>query len=160
MINIMSDTDHAMAFGPSFYIWPTGCLGARSKKGLLRKGPFVFDGPVVRSVMVYILSAVGIGMGLKGQVIGALVFFGLAILVGGAARFRFLGDRIPIKPTFILTDEDQKAFDLLALKPTKQKSAIEKAYRQAMKLAHPDQGGSEELAKKLNWARDHLLKRV
>lgn len=135
-------------------------LGRAQKAGLLRKGPFVLDGPVLRSVLVYVLSAAGIGMGLKGQLIAALVFFLLALIVGSAARFRFMGDQIKSSYANSLTDEDHKAFELLNLKPTKQKSVIEKAYRQAMKKAHPDLGGPEEQAKKLNWARDHLLKRI
>lgn len=35
---------------------------------------------------------------------------------------------------------------------------IEEAYRHLMRLSHPDQGGSEYFAKKLNEARDVLLK--
>lgn len=36
---------------------------------------------------------------------------------------------------------------------------IEEAYRRLMRQFHPDQGGSEYFAKKLNEARDRLLKR-
>jgi hypothetical protein len=135
-------------------------LGRAKQKGLLRKGPFIYDGPVVRSVLVYVLSAAGIGLGIKGQIIPALVFFILAILVSSAARFRFLGNRFEPSSVSIFNDDDQKAFELLGIKPTWRKSQIEKAYRQLMKKAHPDQGGAEDLAKNLNWARDHLLKRL
>jgi DnaJ-class molecular chaperone len=38
-------------------------------------------------------------------------------------------------------------------------SEIQAAYRRLMSRAHPDAGGSEGLAERLNAARDRLLKR-
>ncbi|WP_265021260.1 MULTISPECIES: J domain-containing protein [unclassified Wolbachia] len=45
------------------------------------------------------------------------------------------------------------------LNPEVSQNEINKAYQNLMKLVHPDKGGSEYFAQKLNAARDRLLKR-
>ncbi|MGL9732685.1 MAG: J domain-containing protein [Wolbachia sp.] len=54
------------------------------------------------------------------------------------------------------TDE---ALKILGLNPEASKNEINKAYQNLMKLVHPDKGGSEYFAQKLNAARDRLLRR-
>ncbi|MDM8335215.1 J domain-containing protein [Wolbachia pipientis] len=51
-----------------------------------------------------------------------------------------------------------EALKILGLKPEASKNEINKAYQNLIKLVHPDKGGSEYFAQKLNAARDRLLK--
>ncbi len=55
----------------------------------------------------------------------------------------------------IMTKE--QAYQILGLEPGQSREAITIAYRRAMKKTHPDQGGSSDMAIKLNLARDLLL---
>jgi curved DNA-binding protein CbpA len=54
-----------------------------------------------------------------------------------------------------MTDTD--AYDILGLKPGADRDAIIQAHRRLMQKAHPDRGGSDWLAAKINAARSHLL---
>lgn len=51
----------------------------------------------------------------------------------------------------------KEAQEILNLGDSFTKEDIEKAYKNLMKKVHPDQGGSEALAKQLNQAKDALL---
>jgi len=57
-------------------------------------------------------------------------------------------------------DPRARAYALLGLAEGAGKAEIERAYRAKMKRAHPDHGGSVELAAALNQARDALLPHV
>ena len=50
-----------------------------------------------------------------------------------------------------------EACKILDISPKASKGDIEKAYRKAMKKAHPDNGGSDWMAAKVNQAKDSLL---
>lgn len=52
-----------------------------------------------------------------------------------------------------------EALKILGLNPEASQNEINKAYQNLMKLVHPDKGGSEYFAQKLNAARDKLLKK-
>ncbi len=52
-----------------------------------------------------------------------------------------------------------EACEILGVEPNATPEDIESAYRQAMKKAHPDQGGSDWMAAKVNQAKDVLLGR-
>lgn len=58
-------------------------------------------------------------------------------------------------------DEAQHAYEaartLFGLKPAFSRAALDRAYKQAMKRAHPDAGGSTEEAQVINAARDFLM---
>ena len=56
-------------------------------------------------------------------------------------------------------DEDELAYDILGLKPGATAEEIHAAHRRLMKGVHPDQGGSNFLAARINEAKDRLLKR-
>jgi DnaJ family protein C protein 19 len=51
----------------------------------------------------------------------------------------------------------ESAFGILGLKTGASEDEIRKAHRQLMKDHHPDAGGSEEMAAKINAAKDVLL---
>jgi DnaJ-domain-containing protein 1 len=50
-----------------------------------------------------------------------------------------------------------EALEVLGLPPSASKSDIQAAYVRLMRAAHPDQGGSDWLAARINQARDVLL---
>ena len=57
-------------------------------------------------------------------------------------------------------DPDAEAYDVLGLKPDATAEDVRAAYRKLMMGVHPDQGGSEYLAAKINAAKDRLLKKL
>lgn len=54
---------------------------------------------------------------------------------------------------------DSEARSLLGVSANATKAEINAAWKRLMARAHPDQGGTQGLATRLNAARDHLLKR-
>jgi len=54
---------------------------------------------------------------------------------------------------------DSEARSLLGVSAGATKAEINAAWKRLMARAHPDQGGTQGLATRLNAARDHLLKR-
>lgn len=57
-------------------------------------------------------------------------------------------------------NREKKAFEVLHLKPGASKADVKKAHRELMKENHPDHGGDEVRASKINEARDVLLKKA
>lgn len=57
-------------------------------------------------------------------------------------------------------DPDAEAYDVLGLAPGATADDVREAHRRLMKGVHPDQGGSNYLASKINAAKDRLLKKA
>jgi DnaJ domain len=52
----------------------------------------------------------------------------------------------------------EEAYEVLGLKPGSSETEIRAAHRRLMRAAHPDSGGSDWLAARINQARDALLR--
>ncbi len=99
---------------------------------------------------------------------GPLAFLGLSLLYPLArdwwlARRRLGGNRggtgaPPPRGSGRMTREE--AFAVLGLRPGVSELEIQSAYRRLMRSAHPDSGGSDWLASRVNEARDVLLGRT
>jgi hypothetical protein len=55
--------------------------------------------------------------------------------------------------------DEETALDILGLEPGATNEAVRAAHRRLMARLHPDHGGSDWLASRINQARDHLLGR-
>jgi DnaJ-class molecular chaperone len=53
----------------------------------------------------------------------------------------------------------EEAYEILGLQPDADEAAIRAAHHRLMKQVHPDHGGTDYLATKINRARDVLLRR-
>lgn len=90
--------------------------------------------------------------------LAALIPFAMAYKKHKAERAR-LATENPTQPETQKTTMDRaEAFEILGLHESATAENIEDAYKRLMKKIHPDMEGSEWMARKLNEARDMLLK--
>jgi DnaJ homolog subfamily C member 19 len=117
----------------------------------------------VKSLFAWIVALGGLSLALlliltgKGGIaLGALTLFGpLLYQKWRGARGRRLGSGTSRRSSSQMTREE--AFEVLGLQPGASESDIREAHRRLMRGAHPDAGGSDWLAARINQARDILL---
>lgn len=107
-------------------------------------------------VAATLVAAACIAGGLLALSRGAwLIGIGLA----GAGLWLTLASRQrrgPLPASSVLSEAEARS--ILGVAPGADEAAINAAWRRLMTRAHPDQGGTEGLASRLNAARDRLLK--
>ena len=96
-------------------------------------------------------------MGLRRQWPGAVVMLVLGLWLVMSARYPRTAK--PVRPLTEREMSDAEAYQILDLKPGATREEIQAAYTRLMKVVHPDRGGGEGLAARLNAARDRLLKK-
>jgi hypothetical protein len=122
----------------------------------------------IKALFVWILALGGLSLALLliltgrgGIALGALTLFGpLVYQRWQAARGRRIGGlgsgpRRPAPRSGAMTREE--AYEVLGLHPGASELDIREAHRRLMRGAHPDAGGSDWLAARINQARDILL---
>jgi DnaJ-class molecular chaperone len=62
------------------------------------------------------------------------------------------------KSTSINNPSNDEAYEILGLPPSATKDDVIKAHKRLMQRIHPDRGGSDYLAAKINAAKDQLTK--
>jgi hypothetical protein len=107
-------------------------------------------------VAATLFSAVLIGAGalvaFRGAWLPAIGLIGARLWLTVASRQRVVAPR-----SEAMTEAEARS--LLGVAPTATPQEINTAWKRLMGRAHPDQGGTEGLASRLNAARDRLLKR-
>ena len=78
----------------------------------------------------------------------------LAALILGAIYYLFLKPRPRPRPR--MAEDEARA--VLGVGPQADADTIRAAHRRLVSAAHPDKGGSAELTRRINAARDALLK--
>lgn len=130
-----------------FFVW----LGRQKKSGKLKDGSFLNEFRLVRAIISAILMSLAISFFTRGQVLLGGIFAALSAVLAYSSRR-------PREDNVTPQSDIDAAFSLLGLKRGASAGEIDQAYREKMRKSHPDAGGSEEQAKKLNRARDLLLK--
>lgn len=90
-------------------------------------------------------------LALRGSWLIASALFAAGVWLATASRQRTVAPRAEGM-------SDSEARRVLGVPATADRAEIQAAYRRLMARAHPDTGGSEGLAARLNAARDRLLK--
>lgn len=106
---------------------------------------------VTATLLSAVMVAGGLLVGARGGWLLAVGLIGGGIWLAVSSRQTILAQRsegLSLK----------EARDILGVTPDADAAAVNAAWRRLMARAHPDQGGTEGLAARLNAARDRLLK--
>jgi DnaJ family protein C protein 19 len=127
--------------------------------------------PTIKSLFIWIGALAGISLALllvlsgrEGIALGALTLFGPLIWQRWRASHpaAAAGTRrqAPPPPPRQGTMTPQEAYEVLGLQPGATEAEIRAAHHRLMRSAHPDSGGSDWLATRVNLARDVLIGRA
>jgi hypothetical protein len=135
-------------------------LGRQAKAGKLKRGPWLKQGRAVSGFIALIVAFGGYVALTRGLVLpGALMIGGAVMwLLGLRTNLRVMAEKTGAAD--FLDFKTRDALNVLGVPRGADKATIVAAWREKMKAAHPDAGGSEKAASRLNAAKDHLLKRV
>lgn len=119
----------------------------------------------IKALFAWIAALGGLSLALMliltgrgGVALGALTLFGpLLYQRWQAARGRRIGGLGSKPPPRSATMSRAEAYEVLGLHPGASQTDIKEAHRRLMRGAHPDAGGSDWLAARINQARDILL---
>jgi DnaJ family protein C protein 19 len=117
----------------------------------------------IKALFIWIAALGGLSLALLliltgrgGMAIGALMLFGpMLYQQWQAAKGRRIGGGGAPRTAGPMTR--QEAYEVLGLRPNASEIEIREAHRRLMRGAHPDAGGSDWLAARVNQARDILL---
>lgn len=117
----------------------------------------------VRTLLVWIAALAGLSLALllvltgrAGAALGALVFLAPMLWQRVQTPPR-RPDGHSQSPSSGGRMTRQEAYEVLGLRPGASRADIQDAHRRLMRGAHPDAGGSDWLAARINQARDRLL---
>ena len=118
----------------------------------------------IKPLLAWVAALAGLSLALllvltgrAGPALGALVFLGPLVWQHiNAPRTSRSHTSHPGRST-VAPMSRQEAYDVLGLRPGASASDIRDAHRRLMRGAHPDAGGSDWLASRVNQARDILL---
>jgi hypothetical protein len=133
-------------------------VGRQSRLGRLAAGPWIKQFRAVRSVLGLLLLGAGGLLAVSGEWPAAVACAIGAFVLGGTVRISGMKSREP-QTAASFTSDEIRAYQTLGLSIGADRSAVKAAWKQQMKMAHPDQGGNAGRAAALNAARDVLLRR-
>ena len=129
-------------------VWGLIRLGRQSERGARGRGQW----RVAATLFSSVLMAGGALLAFRGSWVAAAALAGAGLWLTVASR-----QRVPPPRGEGMTDAEARALLGVAVDATP--AQINAAWKRLMTRAHPDQGGTEGLAARLNAARDHLLRR-
>jgi hypothetical protein len=122
--------------------------------------------PSVKLLLAWVAALAGLSLALLLILTGRAATALSALLLVGPLVWQHLEARRPSRPSHAgrpnppprsRTMSRQEAYEVLGLRPGASESQIREAHRRLMRAAHPDAGGSDWLAARINQARDILL---
>jgi DnaJ-domain-containing protein 1 len=119
-----------------------------------RRVEHVLIGALVVAGAVYLLTRAGFGW----AAVGLVLLYSAARRLGNRARPApsAAGPGDPTRPPM----SREEAYQVLGLEPGASPERIRDEYKRLMKKMHPDQGGTNYLAARINEAKDVLLGRT
>lgn len=131
-------------------VWALIRLGRQTERDSGRRGRAHWR--VAATLFASVLIGCGVLLAFRSAWLPAAGLIGAGVWLTFASRHRHLPTRAEG-----LTDAEARA--LLGVTTDATPAQINAAWKRLMARAHPDQGGTEGLASRLNAARDHLLRK-
>ena len=129
-------------------VWALARLGRQTERA--RSGHWRISATILSSV----LFAGAVVAASRGVWLAAIGLAGAGLWLAVQSRIRLVAPRAPVAER--LTEAEARA--ILGVSADATTQDIQAAWRRLMARAHPDQGGTEGLAARVNAARDRLIK--
>ncbi|WP_428155056.1 J domain-containing protein [Brevundimonas sp.] len=107
---------------------------------------------VTATLLGAVMLASGALAAFRGSWLAAAVLAGAGLYLAWSSRIR------PVIRSEPISEADARA--VLGVRPGASEAEVRAAWKRAMSRAHPDQGGTEGLAIRVNAARDRLLSKT